>query len=552
MRNPSLLASSLALGIGAVPAVAQHDHAHAHEPEILGTVSFPTSCQRSVAGAFTHAVALLHSFGYEESRRAFQAAATGDPHCGMAHWGVAMTYYHPIWVPPTPAELAAGRAAAEQAARIGAKTKRERAYIDAVGAFYRDAETRDHGARAHDFRGAMAELARRFPEDDEAAIFHALTLLATSPPSDTTYANQKQAAGILNRLLPRHPYHPGIAHYVIHSFDYAVLAEQALPAARAYAKIAPSSAHALHMPTHIFTRLGLWKESIASNLVSAAAGRRQAARTHPGTESFDALHALDYIEYAYVQLGDEERARGVLEEAARASQFDEPNFAAGFALTAIPARWALERRDWNAAAALEPPSAPLPWEQYRYARASTWFAQALGAARSAQPVRALEALDRLEQLVADLKRTPVLGPYDWTGHVESLRMAAAAWVARTEGRDQEALRLAREAAELDERTGKHPVTPASMLPPRELLADLLLGLGRPAEALEEYEAALREAPNRFNALAGAARAAERAGRAERASELYGALLAQAADGSPRPEVSEARRVTAARRILPRR
>ena len=261
------------------------EHAHAHAAgEKLGTVDFPVSCPPDAAAAFTRATALLHSFGYEEARRGFEDVARQDPKCGMAQWGIAMTYYHPIWAPPPPADLAAGKAAAEKAAALGAATDRERAYIAAVGAYYAGPDPR---ARAEAFRTAMADVARRFPEDDEAAIFHALTLLATAPPSDTTFARQKEAAVILNGLLPRHPDHPGIAHYVIHSFDYPALAADALPAARAYAKIAPASPHALHMPSHIFTRLGLWPESIASNLASADAARQLVARTHPGASAFD-------------------------------------------------------------------------------------------------------------------------------------------------------------------------------------------------------------------------------------------------------------------------
>jgi tetratricopeptide (TPR) repeat protein len=545
MRSVSVSALAGALAAWAASAFAQH-HDHAHGAEGLGKVRFETSCRAEVAEEFTRAVALLHSFGYEESRRAFQDVAVKDPACGMAHWGIAMTYYHPIWAPPTPADLAAGVATAERAAQVGAKTDREDAYIAAIGAFYREAGARPHGERAQAFRKAMEDVSRRFPDDDEAAIFHALSLLGTAPASDTTFANQKRAAEILNRLLPRHPEHPGIAHYVIHSFDYPALANDALPAARAYAKIAPASAHALHMPSHIFTRLGLWQESIASNIASAAAGRRQAARTHPGTESFDALHALDYLEYAYLQIGDEAKASEVVEEAARAKRFDEPNFVTAFALTAIPARWALERRDWRTAAALERPALELPWPQFRYALAATYLAQALGAARSGQVPRAREALEALGQLQRDLAASPMAGPYDWAGHVEASRLAASAWVSRAEGRDDEPLRYARAAAELDERVGKHPVTPGAVLPPRELLGDLLLEMGRPAEALAEYEAALREAPRRFNGLAGAARAAERAGRPERAGELYGALLALAVEGSQRPELRDARRFVAAR------
>jgi tetratricopeptide (TPR) repeat protein len=545
MKSRSLVTLAAMAAALAAPAAAQHELPHAHgATETLGTVDFPTSCRAQVAAAFLRALALLHSFGYEEARKGFQDVARRDPQCGIAHWGVAMTYYHPIWAPPTAADLAAGRAAAERAAEVGAKTDRERAYIAAIAAFYRESEP---GARSQAFRRAMEDLSRRFPDDDEGAIFYALALLATAPPNDPSFASQKGAAELLNRLLPRHPDHPGIAHYVIHSFDYPALAKEALPAARAYAKIAPSSPHALHMPSHIFTRLGLWQESIASNIDSAAAARRLVAQTHPGAASFDALHALDYLEYAYLQIGDQEKAHAVLLEAAAAKTFDEPNFAAAYALTAVPARWALERRDWKAAAALELPALELPWQQYLYAPATTYFARALGAARSGQLDRAREALAKLQQLQADLVKSPVPGPYDWAGNVESMRLAAAATLARAEGRDEEALRLLRSAAELDEKTGKHPVTPGPVLPPRELLGDLLLELHRPAEALAEYETSLRQAPNRFNGLAGAARAADGAGRPQRAAELYAQLLETTVQEAQRPELSEARSFLAARR-----
>lgn len=543
MKKTLLLASAVVAFLAA-PAGAQQEHAHAHGAETLGTVVFPTSCRPEVGGAFTRATALLHSFGYEQARKGFEDVARRDPKCGIAHWGIAMTYYHPIWAPPTAADLAAGRAAAEKAAEVGANTDRERAYIAAIGAFYREPDPR---SRAQAFRQAMEDVSRRFPDDDEAAIFHALTLLATAPPSDATFANQKKAAEVLNRLLPRHPDHPGIAHYVIHSFDYPALAKEALPAARAYAKIAPSSPHALHMPSHIFTRLGLWRESIASNLDSAAAGRKLVALTHPGAASFDALHALDYLEYAYLQVDDQAKARSVLEEASSAKTFDEPNFAAAYALAAVPARWALERRDWKGAAALDVPAADLPWKQVPYATAITFFARAIGAARSGQPDRARDAVLKLRELQAGLAKSPPAGPYDWASHVESLRLAAEGIAARVEGRDAEGLRLLQSAADLDEKTGKHAVTPGSILPPRELLADILLEMGRATEALAEYEAALAEAPNRFNSLAGAARAAERAGKTERAAELYSRLIEMTADAARRPELEEARRFVAAKR-----
>jgi tetratricopeptide (TPR) repeat protein len=300
------------------------------------------------------------------------------------------------------------------------------------------------------------------------------------------------------------------------------------------------------MPSHIFTRLGLWSESIASNLASASAARRLVAQTHPGAASFDALHALDYLEYAYLQVDDQGKARTVLEEAMRAKAFDEPNFAAAYALAAVPARWALERRDWKAAAELELSPLELPWQQYPYVPATTFFARAVGAARSGQPDRAGEAVSRLQQVHAELIKSPIPGPYDWAGNVESLRLAASGVLARAEGRDDEAVQLLRSAAELDEKTGKHPVTPGAILPPRELLADLLLETNRPADALREYEASLRDSPKRFNGVAGAARAARRAGRRERASELYAQLIEMTVQGAQRPELAEARKFVAAR------
>jgi tetratricopeptide (TPR) repeat protein len=521
------------------------EHAHSHgEEEALGTVHFPTSCQ-GVEAEFTRAVALLHSFGYEEARRAFEGVAARDPGCGMAYWGIAMTWYHPIWAPPTAEDLARGRAAALKADELGAKTDRERGYISAIGVFYRDSERLDHRTRANAYKAAMEELSRRFPDDHEATIFYALEVRATAPEDDPTYSEQRKAAKILNGLLPLEPNHPGIAHYMIHSFDYPTLAEEALPAARAYAKIAPSSPHALHMPSHIFTRLGLWQESIDSNLASADAARRLVAQRHPGATSFDALHALDYLEYAYLQVGDTPRARRVREEAEAAKTFDEPAFQAGYALCAIPARWSLEQRDWKAAAQLEPSSAALPWPQMPYAPAITSFAQALGAARSGRLDRARSALADLERIHASLQKSRVPGPYDWAGQVESMRLAAAAWAAYGEGRKDAAVELARSAALLEEKTGKNPVTPGAPLPARELFADMLLEMGRPAEALVEYDAALREAPNRFNSLYGAARAAELAKKPERARELYAKLVGQCVPDSSRPELAQARRALAA-------
>jgi hypothetical protein len=555
MSTPSLASRALLAALllpAAVPLVAlgqdEHHHHGPGDAEEIGTVNFRTSCKPEVQKEFTRGVALLHSFGYEESRRSFESVAQSDPACGMAYWGIAMTWWHPIWAPPAPDELSAGKAAARRAEELGAKTDRERGYIAAIGAFYRDADRLGHGARAAAYAASIEDLARRFPEDHDATIFHALALLATAPPSDATYANQKKAAGILNALLPLEPKHPGIAHYMIHSFDYPELAADALPAARAYAKIAPSSPHALHMPSHIFTRLGLWRESIDSNVASAETARRLVAKWKPGAVSYDALHALDYLEYAYLQIGDEASAARVREEAAASGKktFDQATFQAGYALAAIPVRWALERRDWKAAAAVEPPTGNLRWEAFAYAPATVHFARALGAARSssADLDRAKASLGELEKIHASLLKSPVPGPYDWAAQVESMRLAAASWIAWASGSRDEAMRLARSAAELEEKTGKHPVTPGAVLPARELLADMLLEANRPSEALAEYEASLRAAPGRFNGLVGAARAAARANEPDRARDLYEKLAAQCVPGSPRPELAEARRLLA--------
>jgi len=294
------------------------------------------------------------------------------------------------------------------------------------------------------------------------------------------------------------------------------------------------------MPSHIFTRLGLWPDSIASNLASAEAGRQLVARRHPGAASMDTLHALDYLEYASLQIGDEAAARKAMVEAAAARTFDDPTFAAGYALAAIPARFALERRDWQAAARLEPPSAELPWGSFPYAQAITYFAQAIGASRAGESGRARAALRELEAIHAGLQKAPIAGPYDWTRQVDSARLAAAAWLEHAEGRNDVAVVMAQAAAELEEMTGKHPVTPGPPLPARELLGDMLLEIGRPAEALAAYEASLSEAPNRFNSLYGAARAAELSRNMARAREFYVALLAQCVADSPRPELKQAR------------
>lgn len=524
-------ALALAAVLAVVPAVthAQMTHEHSHDaPEKLGAVHFPTTCKPEAQPAFERAVALLHSFAYVEAAQAFADVATQDPDCAMAQWGIAMSNFHTIWGPPTPEEYAAGRAAAEKAMKLRALSEREGDYIAAIAAYYRG-EGVAHPARVAAYEQAMAHVAQRHPDDHEAAIFHALAILgvAYNAPPEKTYAKQKQAAEVLNRMLALEPEHPGISHYMIHSFDYPELAELALPAARAYAKIAPSAPHALHMPSHIFTRLGMWRESIESNIASAEAARARIAKTHPGAAAYDALHAMDYMEYAYLQIGDEAKAGEIAARAAQVTSFDVPSFSAGYALAAVPARYALERRAWKEAAVLTVRPASFPWDKYAYAEAITHFARGVGAARSGDVATAREAVARLEAIQKSLQSQK---GFDWASQVEIQRRAAAAWLARAEKKNDAAVDLMRSAAALEDSTDKHPVTPGSVLPAREQLGDLLAEMGKPDAALAEYETSLLTAPARLNSYRGAAEAAEKAGEKEKA-KLFRERLAVLREGT---------------------
>jgi tetratricopeptide (TPR) repeat protein len=520
------------LAWGGWAAMDQHDHGVE-----LGTVRFPVSCTADAQKTFERGVALLHSFWYEEAERTFADTTRTDPGCAMAYWGIAMTHYHPVWEPPGAADLAKGSAAVAAAKSAGPKTQRERDYIAAIEAFYQDWDRVPHGTRALAWRNAMERLAASYPEDREAAIFYALSLIGTAPATDKTYASQKQAAAILNRILPEQPNHPGIAHYMIHSYDSPQLASLALPAARSYARIASGAPHALHMPSHIFVRLGLWQDSIASNIASARAAKEHIERTSPGTAAQDQLHAMDYLAYAYLQTCRDDEAQRVVDEAAAVSKVDQQVFQTAYALAAIPARYTLERRRWEEAAALTVRPTTFPWGQFRYAEAITHFARALGAARTGNPAAARR---EVEILAAIQKSLAGRQGYDWATQVEVQRQGALAWAVRAEGDGEGALRWMRSAADLEDRSEKHPVTPGAVLPARELLGDLLLEMKRPAEAKLEFEAVLQGAPKRFNATYGAARAAELSGDVKRAGERYTELLELGGPDAHRPEVQAAR------------
>jgi tetratricopeptide (TPR) repeat protein len=517
--------------------------AHHHEGiagENFGAVNFPVTCNTSAQVQFERAVAILHSFGYELAEESFRKAADADPRCSMAYWGVAMSRYHPIWYPPTPADLAAGRVAVERARAIPAPSEREQMYIAAIGSFYDGSETIDHRTRALRYEKAMGFLAAKFPTDREASAFYALALLSTAPPTDKTYANQKKAAALLERIFTENPKHPGAAHYTIHSFDSPALAPLALSAARNYAKIAPSAPHALHMPSHIFTRLGLWEESISSNRASAAAARAMSSKLHPGSHPSQQLHALDYLEYAYLQEARDKDARAVLEETLAIPDAEPRDLSGAFAFSAIPARYALERGRYEEAAMLELHPAAFPWNDFPFAEATIVFARAVGEARLGHGEAARRELARMnpihERAVAVSKQG-----YDWANQVEILRREAAGWIAQADGKPADALREMRAAAGLEDSTEKHPVTPGSVIPAREFLGDLLVEQGKPSEALAEYEASLKSAPNRFHGLAGARKAARMAGDRAKEKEYCARLveLGSHAD-TVRPELAEAR------------
>jgi hypothetical protein len=528
-----LLAASLAR-----PTTAAAQHEHGGQPGQLGKVNFETSCQASVQPEFNRAVAMLHSFWYAKAEEAFAELAKKDPACGMAWWGVAMTHYHAMWEAPGPADLKAGWEAIRKAQAAGAKTEREHAYIAALETFYKDYETKEHPARALAYEKAMEELAARYPQDREATIFYALEVRANAPPADKTYANQKKAGAILEKMFAEQPEHPGLAHYIIHCYDYPTLADRAVDAARRYARIAPDSPHAQHMPSHIFTRLGLWQESIDSNLASAAAARNYGA-------TGDELHAADYLVYAYLQTGQDAAAKKLLAEInAKISAQDPAQFAGSYALGTAPARFAVERRQWTEAAALPVPANP-PTARYAWTRSNLYYARGLGAARLGKA----DAAEREAQTLAAIRDSLAAAKESyWAEQVDIQREVVNAWVSWARGKKEDALRQMQAAADHEDRTDKHPVTPGVLVPARELLGDMLLDAVQPQPALEAFETTLRGAPNRYQAVAGAARAAELAGDKSKAAQYSAKLveICQKAD-TARPELQRAKELLTAAR-----
>jgi tetratricopeptide (TPR) repeat protein len=548
------------LGACIAPGAGAHSEPQQLAPgdmRAAGAVEFPISCAAAVQGEFNRAVALLHSFFYEEARNIFTRIAEQDPACAMAQWGIAQTWWHPIWTPPTPDEMAAGRAAAQQALALKA-TPRERAFIEAINAYYDTPEPKADGPAGQSCHGpvgprervlayeqAMKKARQRFPRDLEMQVFHAFAVLSVgyATPLDTTRARQKEAGATLDKLWRKHTRHPGIAHYIIHSYDYPELAERALPAARAYADIAPWVPHALHMPSHIFTRLGMWDEAIAGNQASADASRGYAALRKRSAAEVEELHALDYMMYSYLQQARDGAARQALDTVAAVRQtHPEIDFVGAYALAAMPARYVLERNAWEEAAKLPVPARP-HWAKFPFVESLFEYAHAIGRARTGDLDGARKALARMQQL-RDATTEP---KYDYfKRHLELQIQAASAWLAHAEGRSDEAVTLLRAAADAEDALGKHPVTPGALMPVREQLGEMLLRLQRPAEALQVYEAGLKTYPARFNGLYGAAVAAERAGQPAVARAYYAKVTLQAEKSdTPRTELVKARQYLAA-------
>src|SRR5436309_14769888 len=497
--------------------------------ERIGQVTFATSCGAAVQKPFERGVALLHSFWYIEAAKAFTAVTQADPDCAIAYWGLAMSQWTQIWAPPQPAALKRGWDAVEKAKAASAKTPRERDFIAAAEAFFKDADKVDHRTRAQAYGRAMEQMYARYPQDREVAIFYALALQATADPHDKTYANQRKSAEIAEKVLAAEPNHPGAAHYIIHAYDYPPVARQGLAAASRYAQFAPSVPHALHMPSHTYVLLGMWTETIQSNVAAAAAEKD---RGNPD----DRMHALDYLVYGYLQQAQDEEARRVVDEARAimtdlaARKYDSGRPTAHFAIAAIEARWAIERGKWAEAAAIEPRPNRFPDTE-----AMIYFARAIGAARRGNPARARADVDRLAALTETMKDAY------WSEQIEIQRRAAAAWTARAEGKADEGFALMRSAVELEASTEKHNITPGPIVTARELHGDMLLEAGQPGPAAQAYEASLRVAPNRFKSLHGAGKAFERSGDRDKAKAYYAKLMATAASAdTERPELREAK------------
>ncbi len=537
MTNQRLVvAAAIAACVGTLSA--QTDHAgHGAGGESFGRVHFPTSCNAAVQADFDRAVAMLHSFFYPETEKAFRAVADKDPSCAMAYWGIAISQRpNPLNAPFPDALLEQGWEAIEKARSTGSPTAREREWIDALAAFYRDYQTVNQRTRSDRYEAAMAQVHSRLSHDTEATVFYALALLEAVDLTDKTYAKQPEAAKLLEPLQRAHPDHPGIPHYLIHAYDYAPIAAKGLPAARRYATLAPSAPHALHMPSHTFSTLGMWPDAIRANIAADAAARAYAASTSPAAAARPATiagryHLLDFLVNAHLQLAQDADAREILD--VRNSIDGIPatsSITSHTGWAAIPVRYTFERGAWQEAAALTPIAT-----NFKQAEAIIWFGRAVGAARSGQPMRGRDDLAQLSRLRQELATADE--PY-WADQVAIQEAAAGAWIALAEHDTARAIARMREAADREDRSEKHVAMENRLSPMRELLGELLLAAGQPRQALPEFEASLRLTPHRFRSLAGAADAAASAGNRRAAQSYYRKLIALAGTkGAGRPALA---------------
>jgi tetratricopeptide (TPR) repeat protein len=517
-----LAAASLAASVSLPqPVLAQEE-----TDQRLGTVHFETSCNEVAQRRFDRAMRYQHSFWYRESKELFEEVLKADPGCAIAYWGIALSLLNNPHAPPPVGNLPLGLAAIEKGKVVGAKTQRERDFINALSAFYTDYDKVDHRTRVLSYLKAMEGVAQTYPNDDEAQILYAIELNVAAPPSDKTYAMQLKGAAILEPIFQRQPRHPGVAHYLIHLYDTPALAEKGLDAAKRYSQIAPAAPHAQHMPSHIFTRVGYWKESIGSNTESVRAAKAS-------NEPHDQLHAMDYLVYAYLQQGQDAKAKAVIEDMRGISGFAETFIAGPYALAVSPARYAVERADWDAAAQLAVRPTPLAQVE-----AMTHFARALGAARSGKPDDAKPEIAKLAELRDKLSAAK--DAY-WSEQVDIQRQVATAWALYAEGKHEEALKAMSAAADAEDKTEKHPVTPGVPTPARELYGTMLLERGMAKEALAAFEATLKKEPNRLGATLGAGAAAEKSGDSEKARQHYAAAIALSENADPvRPQITHAR------------
>jgi tetratricopeptide (TPR) repeat protein len=531
LRLASIIVAGFSLvKIAGAQAPPEHDH---QQHKALGRVHFQTSCKPAAQRLFDQAMLYQHSFWYRASKQAFEDALKADPECVIAYWGIAQSLLLNPFAPPAPKNLQEGLVAIEKAKSIGAKTQRENDYIGAIGVLYANHDKIAHGPRLQAYLKATEEVALRHPDDDEAQIYYALALNVAASPADRSYALPLKAAAILEPIFRRQPQHPGVAHYLVHSYDYPAIAAKGLDAAKRYAAIAGASPHALHMPSHIFTRIGYWKESIDSNVASAQIARQD-------KEPDDLLHAMDYLVYACLQLAEDGKARAVLDEMKTVIGVNAARHTGPFALAASPARYAVERGDWKAASAM-----PLQPTRFAHVDAMTHFARALGAARTGQLDAAKSDLAKFTELRDKLRDAK--DAY-WSGQVDIQWQIATAWMQYATGDHEGALKAMSAAADAEDMTEKHVVTPGPLAPARELYGQMLMERGMAREALAAFEATLKKEPRRLGATLGAAHAAEKSGDTIKVRQYFAAAVALAEKADPiRAEIAAARKVVASQR-----